>query len=58
MQLLDAREEVAARAALGVVRGALVRVLAVGEVEHLVERDDERVGERLARENHVAIAAS
>ena len=35
--------------ALGVVRGALVRVLAVGEVEHLVERDDERVGELLAR---------
>src|SRR5439155_16648378 len=49
MQLLDAREEVAADAALGVVRGALVRVLAVGEVEHLVERDDERVGELLAR---------
>src|SRR5512146_1219282 len=39
----------AADAALGVVRGALVRVLAVGEVEHLVERDDERAGELLAR---------
>ena len=49
VQLLDAREEMAADAALGVVGGALVRVLAVREVEHLVERDDERVGELLAR---------
>ena len=34
-------------ASLGVVRGALVRVLAVREVELLLECDDERVGERL-----------
>ena len=37
-------------AALGVERGALVRVLAVREVEGLVEREREPVGERLARE--------
>ena len=48
MQLLDAREQVRARSAVGVVRGALVRVLAVGEVEHLVECEHERLGERLA----------
>ena len=48
MQLLDPREEVTPDPALGVVGGALVRVLAVREVEHLVERDQERVGELLA----------
>ena len=37
-------------AALGVIRGALVRVLAVREVELLLEREDERVGELLGRE--------
>src|SRR4029079_2983901 len=48
VQLLYAGEKVPAGAALGVVRGPLVRVLAVREVEHLLERDDERVGELLA----------
>ncbi len=48
MQLLDPREEMTARAALRVVRRALVRILAVREVEHLVEGDDERVGELVA----------
>ena len=47
VQLLDARQQVRARAALGIIRRALMRVLAVGEVEHLVERDDERLGECL-----------
>ena len=48
VQLLDAREQMRAAAALRVVRGALVRVLAVREVEHLLEREHERLGERLA----------
>ena len=37
LELLDPREEVRARAALGVVRRALVRVLAVGELEDALE---------------------
>jgi hypothetical protein len=41
VELLDARQEVTPDAALGVVRRTLVRVLAVREVEDLVERDDE-----------------
>ncbi len=47
VHLLDAREQVPAGAAVGVVRGALVRVLAVREVEHLLEREHERRRERL-----------
>ena len=47
VQLLDAREQVHAGARLRVVRGALVRVLAVREVGHLRERRDEALGEEL-----------
>ena len=48
MQLLDPREQVAPRALLGVVRGALVRVLAVRQVGDLLERGHERLREGLA----------
>ena len=47
-ELLDAREQVAARARLGVVGGPLVRVLAVGEVALLPEGRDQPLRERLA----------
>ena len=47
VQLLDAREQVHARACLRVERAALVRVLAVREVEHLREGRDDLLGERL-----------
>ena len=58
MQLFDAGEEVRPRAALGVVGGALMRVLAVREVEHLLQRDHVRSGNVSRSENQVAIAAS
>ena len=45
VQLHGAREQVRAHADLLVVGGALVRVLAVGEVEHLLERGHEVLGE-------------
>ena len=47
VQLLDAREQVHAGARLRVVRGTLVRVLAVRELGHLRERRDEALGEEL-----------
>ena len=34
--------------ALGVVRGALMWILSVGEVEHLLQGDDDRLGKRLS----------
>ncbi len=46
VQLLDLREQVAPGADLRVVGGALVRVLAVGEVERFLESRDQPVGER------------
>src|SRR5207248_8076915 len=48
VQLLYARQQMRTRSAVRVVRGALMRVLAVGEVEYLVEREDERLRKRLA----------
>ena len=48
VQLLDAREQMPPRSRLGVEGGALVRVLSVGQVEHLLERQHERLGERFA----------
>ena len=45
LDLLDPCQEVGARAALRVVGGALVRVLAVGEVEVALEHGDVRLGE-------------
>ena len=48
VQLLDARQQVGADAALGVVGGALMRVLAVREVEVLLEDGREDRRERLA----------
>ena len=48
VQLLDAGEQMRADAPLGVVGGALVRVLAVGEVEVLLEHRREDRRERLA----------
>ena len=47
VQLADAGEQVAARARLGVVRRALVRVLAVDEVGHLLEARDQALRERV-----------
>ena len=47
LELLDAREDVRPRAALGVVRRALVRVLAVRELHHAVEDRHVRLGEHL-----------
>ena len=47
-ELLDAREEVAAGAGLHVVRGSLVRVLAVGKLALALERDDQLGREGLA----------
>ena len=47
MQLLDAGEEVNAGALLGVVRAALVRVLAVAQVGGLCERQHQRLRESL-----------
>ena len=47
MQLRDPREHVAAGAGLGVERRPLVRVLAVGEVEHLLVGDGQVLGEVL-----------
>ena len=47
VQLRDPREDVAAHPGLGVERRALVRVLAVGEVEHLLVGDREVLGEVL-----------
>ena len=47
-ELLDAREEVAAGAGLDVVRGSLVRVLAVRELALALERDDQPGREGLA----------
>ena len=58
MQLFDAGEEVRPGAALGVVRGALVRILPVGELDDLLERDQMGSGNVSRSENHVAIAAS
>ncbi len=46
-QLLDASENVGSAAPLGVIRGLLVRVLAVGKFERLVERERNRLGKRL-----------
>jgi hypothetical protein len=48
MQLLDLRQEVRASARLRVVRRPLVRILAVGEIEHLHEARGHPVGEELA----------
>ncbi len=48
LQLVDAREDVPSRARLRVEGGALMRVLAVREVEHLVERRRDRAGALLA----------
>ena len=48
VQLLDVREQRPARADLAVVRRALVRVLAVREVLHLLERERQRVRQALA----------
>ena len=48
VQLLRTRQQMRPRAALGVVRGTLVRVLAVREIDDLLERDDEGLGERLS----------
>ena len=57
--LLDEAEEMRARAPLGVVGRALMRVLAVRELEHAVERRDERLREVVeSRWNQRAIAAS
>ena len=47
MQLRHPREDVAADAGLGVERPALVRVLAVGEVDHLLVGDRQVFGEVL-----------
>jgi hypothetical protein len=47
VHLLDARQQVDTGALLGVVRAALVRVLAVAEVGHLGVGRDERVRQRL-----------
>ena len=47
-ELLDAREEVAAGAGLDVVRGSLVRVLAVRKLALALERDDQLGREGLA----------
>ena len=47
--LLDPAEDVRARPALRVVDGLLVRVLAVGELEHAVEDGDERLRESVVR---------
>ena len=58
MQLLDAREQVRAHAALGVVRRTLMWVLAVGEVELLLEDWGEDGRERFASREPGAIAAS
>ena len=58
-ELLDVREQVPARADLAVVGGALVRVLAVREVLHLLERERQRLRERpRVSPNQRAIAAS
>ena len=46
VELLDAREQVRASAPLGVVGGALVRILAVGEVVGPVEHRHDRLGEQ------------
>ncbi len=46
-ELLDLREQVPARAELAVVRGRLVRVLAVGELGHLAERERQLLRERV-----------
>ena len=48
VQLLDVREQRPARAELAVVGGALVRVLAVREVLHLLERERQRLRQALA----------
>ena len=48
VELLDTGEQVRPRAALRVVGGTLMRVLSVGELERLVERDRENVREGLA----------
>ena len=48
VQLLDAGQEVGPDASLGVVGGALVRVLAVRELEVLLEHRREDRRERLA----------
>ena len=45
VQLGDHREQVGSRSHLGVVGGALVGVLAVGKLEHLLERGGELPGE-------------
>ena len=45
VQLGDAREHVAAHAGFGVERRPLVRVLAEGEVEHLLVGDGQVFGE-------------
>ena len=45
--LPDTREHVPAEARLRVVGGALMRVLAIGEVHDLLERHDQRLRERL-----------
>ena len=58
MQLLDAGEQVPARARLRVVGGALVRVLAVGEVALLPEGRDEPSGNDSRSANQTAIADS
>ena len=58
MQLLDAREEVAADAPLGVVGGALVRVLAVARSCTLSSETTSESGNSSRALNHVAIAAS
>src|SRR5438552_14202083 len=46
VDLRDTGEEVRTTAALGVVRGALVRVLAVREIEDFLERQHECLRER------------
>ena len=48
VELLDVREQRAARAELAVVGGPLVRVLAVREVLHLLERERQRLGQPFA----------
>ena len=48
MELLDHREQVQPGAALGVVRGPLMRVLAVGQLELLPEPRQNASGKRSA----------
>src|SRR5205823_14634865 len=48
VQLLDAGQQMSTSAALGVVGGALMWILPVREVEHLLQGDDDRLGERLS----------